>query len=91
MPSHRSIIWTYRLGQRTRKNQMNFWVEWWPKKTKVNGSHAQMREQLQWEEPEPEVISRRWFSTQQEASNYANAMKNKEEYFYRLKHDGQLK
>jgi len=70
---------------------MNFWVEWWPKKTKESNSHAQMREQLHWEEPEPEVISRRWFSTQQEAIHYVKSMHNRSEYNYRLKQDGHSK
>ena len=66
---------------------MNFWVEWWPKKTKESNSHAQMREQLHWEEPKPEIISRRYFSSQQEAIRYAKSIQDRPEIFSRLKQD----
>ncbi|HIL26947.1 MAG TPA: hypothetical protein EYG21_06135 [Nitrospinaceae bacterium] len=66
---------------------MNFWVEWWPKSIKESNSHAQMREQLHWEEPKPENISRRYFSSQQEAIRYAKSIQDRPEFFYRLKQD----
>ena len=40
---------------------MNFWVEYWNNNKNNEGSHAQMREQLHWVEPDPKTISRRYF------------------------------
>jgi len=43
---------------------MNIWVEYWNDTNKKNnGSHAQMKEQIHWVEPDPKTISRRYFST----------------------------
>ena len=44
--------------------KMNIWVEFWKNPNKKNnGSHAQMKEQSHWVEPDPMIISRRFFST----------------------------
>ena len=37
---------------------MNFWVEYWKVHTTEIGSHAQMKEQIHWVEPDPNIISK---------------------------------
>ena len=57
---------------------MNFWVEYWNDiNKKNNGSHAQMKEQLHWVEPDPKIISRRYFSTMTAATEFAKIIQKK--------------
>ena len=59
---------------------MNIWVEYWKSKdfrSHTTGSHAQMKEQAKWVEPEPEDISRRFFSHQKDAAVFAQRMNDK--------------
>ena len=66
---------------------MNFWVEYWNDiNKKNNGSHAQMKEQLHWVEPDPKTISRRFFSTMTAATEFAKIIE-KEGQMTRIKHD----
>ena len=51
------------------------------------GSHAQMKEQAQWEEPDPEDISRRFFDHQKDAAVFAQRMSDKG-YHAKIKRDG---
>ena len=67
---------------------MNFWVEYWNDINKtVNGSHAQMKEQLHWVEPDPNIISRRYFSTMTAATEFSKVVKKKGN-MVRIKQDG---
>ena len=67
---------------------MNFWVEYWNDvNNKNNGSHAQMKEQLHWVEPDPNIISRRYFSTMTAATEFAKIVKKKGN-MVRIKQDG---
>ena len=66
---------------------MNFWVEYWKVHTTEIGSHAQMKEQLHWVEPDPNIISRRFFSTMIAATNFANIVEKKGN-MVRIKQDG---
>ena len=67
---------------------MNFWVEYWNDTNKKNnGSHAQMKEQLHWVEPDPNIISRRFFSTITAATEFAKIVKKKGN-MVRIKQDG---
>ena len=50
---------------------MNIWVEFWKVPTTEIGSHAQMKEQSHWVEPDPMIISRRYFSTITAATQFA--------------------
>ena len=54
---------------------------------KNNGSHAQMKEQLHWVEPDPKIISRRYFSTMSAATEFAKVVKKKGN-MVRIKQDG---
>jgi len=67
---------------------MNFWVEYWNDTNKKNnGSHVQMKEQLHWIEPDPKIISRRYFSTIAAATEFAKIIK-KGGQMIRIKQDG---
>ena len=67
---------------------MNFWVEYWNDvNNKNNGSHAQMKEQLHWIEPDPNIISRRFFSTMTAATEFSKVVKKKGN-MVRIKQDG---
>ena len=67
---------------------MNFWVEYWNDTNKKNnGSHAQMKEQLHWVEPDPNIISRRYFSTIAAATEFAKTIE-KDGQMVRIKQDG---
>ena len=66
---------------------MNFWVEYWNDTNKTdNGSHAQMKEQLHWVEPDPNIISRRYFSTMTDAIEFATTIE-KSGQLIRIKQD----
>ena len=56
---------------------MNIWVEFWKVATTEIGSHAQMKEQSHWVEPDPMIISRRYFSTITAATEFANIVEEK--------------
>ena len=56
---------------------MNIWVEFWKVPTTEIGSHAQMKEQSHWVEPDPMIISRRFFSTITAATEFANIVEEK--------------
>ena len=66
---------------------MNIWVEYWKVHTTEIGSHAQMKEQSHWVEPDPNIISRRFFSTMIAATNFANIVE-KRGNMVRIKQDG---
>ena len=67
---------------------MNFWVEYWNDVNKKNNdSHAQMKEQLHWVEPDPKTISRRYFSTITAATEFAKTIE-KSGQMIRIKQDG---
>ena len=56
---------------------MNIWVEFWKVPITEIGSHAQMKEQSHWVEPDPMIISRRYFSTITAATEFANIVEEK--------------
>jgi len=67
---------------------MNIWVEYWNDTNKKNnGSHAQMKEQLHWVEPDPKTISRRYFSTLTEAHEFAKRIEAGGDRKIRIKQD----
>ena len=58
--------------------KMNIWVEYWKNLNKENnGSHAQMSENIHWIEPDPNIISRRYFSTMTAATEFSKVVKKK--------------
>ena len=57
---------------------MNIWVEFWQNPNKENnGSHAQMSENIPWVEPDPMIISRRYFSTITAATEFSKVLEKK--------------
>ena len=67
---------------------MNFWVEYWNDiNKKNNGSHAQMKEHIHWVEPDPNIISRMYFSTMAAATEFAKIIE-KDGQMIRIKQDG---
>jgi len=68
---------------------MNIWVEFWKVHTPEIGSHAQMKEQIHWVEPDPKIISRRYFSTMTNAVEFSKTIQ-KEGNHARIKQDGIL-
>ena len=66
---------------------MNIWVEFWRNPNKQNsGSHAQMSENIHWIEPDPNIISRRYFSTMTDAIEFATTIE-KSGHMIRIKQD----
>ena len=58
--------------------KMNIWVEFWQNPNKKNnGSHAQMSENIHWIEPDPKIISRRYFSTMPAATEFSKVVQKK--------------
>ena len=58
--------------------KMNIWVEFWQNPNKKNnGSHAQMSENIHWIEPDPRIISRRYFPTMAAAIEFARIVEKK--------------
>ena len=53
---------------------MNIWVEYWKFKDTRNNTHAQMKEQAHWVEPDPSDIRKRFFDKREDASNFAQRM-----------------
>ena len=67
--------------------KMNIWVEYWKNPNKQNSSHAQMSENIHWIEPDPNIISRRYFSTMAAATEFSKVVKKKGN-MVRIKQDG---
>jgi hypothetical protein len=69
---------------------MNIWVEYWKQKdfrSHTTGSHAQMKEQAKWVEPDPKDIIRRYFDKSEDATEFSKKMNNKG-YHAIIKRDG---
>ena len=69
---------------------MNTWVEYWKQKdyrSHTEGSHAQMKEQTKWIDPDPKDIIRRYFDKHIDAAEFAKR-KNDEGYHASVKSDG---
>ena len=64
---------------------MSWCVEYWKVERKSSGSHAQMREQLTWVEPDPKDISRRYFSDYKSAKRFASSIFDRGNYHTHLK------
>ena len=66
---------------------MNIWVEFWKVPTTEIGSHAQMKEQTKWIDPDPKDIIRRYFDKSEDATEFSKKMNNKG-YHAIIKRDG---
>ena len=66
---------------------MNTWVEYWKFTDKRNNTHAQMRENAHWAEPDPKEIQRRFFDDPKAAKEFSKRMFDSG-FHARIKTDG---
>ena len=66
---------------------MNIWVEYFRFKDNRNNTHAQMKEQAKWVQPDPKEINRRFCQSRKEAQRFAASM-NEQGYHATIKTDG---
>ena len=66
---------------------MNIWVEYIKYKDNRNNTHAQMKEQAKWVQPDPKEINRRFCQSREEAQKFAASM-NEQGYHATIKTDG---
>ncbi len=66
---------------------MNIWVEYFVQPKSILNNHAQMRENLKWDPPEPEHIMKRFCQSREEATTFANSLLT-QGYHTTIKTDG---
>ena len=65
---------------------MNIWIEYWKKEEKSKNTHAQIREQAKWVEPDPKDIQKRFCQSREDANRYAESLQE-QGYYVRIKED----
>ena len=53
---------------------MNIWIEYWKKEDNRKNTHAQMRENAKWADPDPKEIIKRFCQSREDANRYANSL-----------------
>ena len=53
---------------------MNIWIEYWKKEDNRKNTHAQMRENAKWVEPDPKMVNKRFCQGREDAVIYANSL-----------------
>ena len=53
---------------------MNIWIEYWKKEEDRKNTHAQMRENVKWVEPDPKKIIKRFCQSREDANRYAKSL-----------------
>ena len=53
---------------------MNIWIEYWKKEDNRKNTHAQMRENVKWVDPDPKEIIKRFCQSREDAVIYANSL-----------------
>ena len=66
---------------------MNIWIEYWKKEEKSKNTHAQIREQAKWVEPDPKDVHKRFCQSREDANRYAESLQE-QGYYVRIKEDG---
>lgn len=69
---------------------MNIWVEYFineDNRSHLRGSHAQMKEQAKWVEPDPKDVHKRFCQNREDANRFAKSM-NDQGYHATIKTDG---
>ena len=66
---------------------MNIWIEYWKKEEKSKNTHAQIRENAKWVEPDPKDVHKRFCQSREDANRYAKSMEE-QGYHVRIKEDG---
>ena len=66
---------------------MNIWIEYWKKEEKSKNTHAQIRENAKWVEPDPKDVHKRFCQSREDANRYAKSLEE-QGYHVRIKEDG---
>ena len=67
---------------------MNIWIEYWKKSSEPSkNTHAQIRENAKWVQPDPEKVSKRFCQSKEDAVRYAKSMEE-QGYHTIIKQDG---
>ena len=66
---------------------MNIWIEYWKKEEKSKNTHAQIRENAKWVEPDPKDVHKRFCQSREDANRYAESLQE-QGYHVRIKQDG---
>ena len=65
---------------------MNIWIEFWKKEDNRKNTHAQMRENAKWIEPDPKKIIKRFCQSREDANRYAKSLQE-QDYHTIIKQD----
>ena len=65
---------------------MNIWIEYWKKEDNRKNTHAQMRENAKWIEPDPKKIIKRFCQSREDANRYAKSLQE-QDYHTIIKQD----
>ena len=65
---------------------MNIWIEYWKKEEDRKNTHAQMRENVKWVEPDPKKIIKRFCQSREDANRYAKSLQE-QDYHTIIKQD----
>ena len=65
---------------------MNIWIEYWEKEDNRKNTHAQMRENAKWVEPDPKKIIKRFCQSREDANIYAKSLQE-QGYHVTIKQD----
>ena len=57
---------------------MNIWIEYWKKEEDRKNTHAQMRENAKWVEPDPKKIIKRFCQSREDANRYAKSLQEQD-------------
>ena len=65
---------------------MNICIEYWKKEENRKNTHAQMRENAKWVEPDPKKIIKRFCQSREDANRYAKSLQE-QDYHTIIKQD----
>ena len=65
---------------------MNIWIEYWKKEDNRKNTHAQMRENVKWVEPDSKKIIKRFCQSREDANRYAKSLQE-QDYHTIIKQD----
>ena len=65
---------------------MNIWIEYWKKEDNRKNTHAQMRENAKWVDPDSKEIIKRFCQSREDANIYANSLQE-QGYHVTIKQD----
>ena len=66
---------------------MNIWIEYFKYEDKRNNTHAQMKENAKWVEPDPKNVYKRFCQNRDQAQELAKSL-NEQGFHVRIKTDG---